>query len=973
MDCPSCGFANPDSHKFCSECGAPTGRPHHEAERRALTVMFCDLAGSTALSERLDPEDLQDVLTAYQDCCRAAIGRYGGFIARYMGDGILVYFGYPAAHEDDARRAVRAALDIVEAVPKLQTRPENPLAVRIGVATGDVVVGDIVGEGAAEERAVLGVTPNLAARLQSVAEENQIIVSDGTRQRLGDDFSTFDLGTFSLKGISEPSQAWRIDGLAKSSTGVGPSIPFVGRAHALERLESALNNTCSSRLETVHVVGLPGIGKTRLVTEFLSRHGDITPMVWPCSAFHGNAPLHPVPAELKVPTGTDSETGEAQRQAIFDAVVSHLAQAASSAPIILVVEDVHWIDPTTADLLETFHHKLAGLAVLVIVSGRPGEVMDRMADGMGGARLELGALDDAEAQELVTAMTGDRVRDAMRRDIIDRAGGLPLFLEELTRVVAEGGTSKVPVSLQESLLARLDGLGPAKRVAQLASVIGRSFTRADLTALSDATDTALGVALDSLLVAGLLVETGGTYAFRHALMHEVAYETLLRSTRRRIHGEIADHLMAEGDHADHEAPELVGRHLSGAGRHAEAAPYWCAAARRSAALWAHTEAAAYYHTALEHVTADTEQGWELALLLDLVDSLRILDRHEEALAQLDRAETLAHSIGTDMDWFRLHVLRGNILFPLGEVERCIASHEAALAVAQRMADPESEARALSVLADAQFSAGRMVTAEHAYDSCVAIAEAQGLNRVTLANLSLRGHMRVYLCRLEEAEADCRRAVDMALEAGNRRAEMTARGSCLGKVLLDAGEFSAANHAFSEAEQLAVDLGAPRYEAINLLFQGKVALDTGARADAMPLASRAVAIARDSGPRFCLPMAIGVVARAEESPEACRAALEEAEALIAEGCLAHNPLWFYRDAALAAVGHGWPNEARRYAQRLREIFAAEPIPWCDLIADGADALADYLETDTLITVEAAIEQARNLGFMGWARVLRDAAR
>jgi tetratricopeptide (TPR) repeat protein len=479
----------------------------------------------------------------------------------------------------------------------------------------------------------------------------------------------------------------------------------------------------------------------------------------------------------------------------------------------------------------------------------------------------------------------------------------------------------------------------------------------------------LGPTLERLVSADLLIEREGRYAFRHAVMRDVAYQTLLRSTRRDIHGEIADRLIAG---ADTTQPEHVARHLSGAERRAEAAPYWREAGRRSAGLWAHSEASAHYEAALQDVAGRGDDRWEVEVRLDLVDSLRILDRYEEALTQLDRAEALAAHVGRDQDWLRIHSLRGNILFPLGQAERCIAAHEDALTVARRMADPEAEARALSGLGDAHFAGRRIVTAERTYNACVQLAEANGLDAVTLANLSLRGHMRLYLCRIEEARTDCQRAVEMSVAAGNRRAEVMARGSCLGKVLMELGEFLEADRAFAEAGRLAAELGAHRYESLNLLFRGKVALETGSRVDALECGRRAAAIARKAGPRFCLPLALGVVARAEETADACRAALAQAEALISAGCLAHNPLWFYRDAALAVVAHGWPDEAHRYARALRDAFASESVPWCDLVADGADALAAWLQTGDRTMVEVVRERGRALGFTGWARVLGDAS-
>lgn len=972
MECPNCGFENPGSHKFCGACGTPLKRRREEAERRVLTVLFCDLAGSTALSVELDPEDLRNVLSGYQDCCRAAIERYGGTIARYMGDGLLVYFGYPRAHEDDAERAVRAALDIARSVPALFPDRDTRLAVRVGIATGDVVVGDIIGKGAAEEMAVLGVTPNLAARLQAVAGENEVVVSDDTRARLGMAFGISDLGRHALKGIEGGTRAWRVDGVSVTTKRDHCAAPFVGRHDALERLAAALSRVGEGALEILHVHGAPGIGKSRLVEEFLNGKDGVPVLKWVCSAFHGNVPLHPVPPELLAEVPKQADDGMSARQVLYQVLPERIRAHTAGEQAVLFIEDAQWIDPTTEDLLDHLRRRLSDAGILMLVCARPGAVADRLLDTLGGGVIELSVLRTAEADSLVAALDPKGLDEKTRRDIVDRAGGLPLFIEELTRVVGEGEDGRIPVSLQESLLARLDNLNTAKRLAQLAAVVGRRFSRADLAGISEVDQSELGIALASLLEAGVLVEVDGGYTFRHALLRDAAYETLLHSTRRRIHGEIADRLSTTSAATD--SPELLARHLEGAERFVEAAPYWCEAGRRSARQWAHVEAAAHYETALGHAGLVADPRWELEARLSRAESLRITDRYDQALSELDRAEVLAGDVGDDADWLRLHVLRGNILFPLGRAEDCISSHEKARSVARRMQDPEAEARAMSGIADAYFAGFRIVSAEAAYDACVNQAEEHGLDAVTMANISLRGHMRIYLCRLDDAFADSRRAVEMSLQAGNRRAEMTARGSCLGKALLEAGEFSAASRAFTEAGRIAVDLGARRYEALNLLFQGKLALDTGAVSDGLELGRHAAAIARDAGPKFCLPMALGVVARAEPGRDACRMAIEEAETLIAGGCLAHNQIWFYRDAGLAAVRHGWPDEVRRFAAALRGAFVVEPLPWCALIGEGLDALADLVargDADAERSVEEVADRAAELGFRCWRRVLLDA--
>ncbi|MGO1120530.1 adenylate/guanylate cyclase domain-containing protein [Rhodovibrionaceae bacterium A322] len=947
--------------------------PAAEAERRLLTVLFCDLMDSTRLSTELELEDYRDLIAAYQEACSQVLTRYDGYVAKFMGDGVLAYFGYPQAHEDDAQRAVRAALDLVKVVPALQCLPDLTPAVRVGIATGKVVVGDVVGDGSAEERAVLGVTPNLAARLQGVAGENQIVVSEGTSHRLLQAFDMEALGEVSLKGIADPTKAWRVDGLAKESGGMISSSPFVGRSATLTLLAEAWMGSRSGQgLQVFHLTGPAGVGKTRLVQEFLARQSPEQLEVWTCSDFQGNRPFHPLPKDQLAETVShETDSGEAQRQALFDGIVTRLQQRLQAGPLVLFVEDVHWIDPTTADLLQRLRQKLSSAPLLILLASRPDEAADDLAKGLGGSRLQLGVLDAVSSASLVHSLAGDQLSAAARKQIVERAGGLPLFLEELTDVVSRGDSDSVPASLQESLLARLDSVGAAKRVAQLASVFGRSFKLDDLAALPEVQAESLNSALDQLLTGGLLRQEPAGLVFRHALLRDVAYETLLRSTRRRVHGEIADRLMTGLESPqDFPEPDVVARHLSGAGRVAEAAPFWLEAARRSAALWAHSEAAGYFLRGLEGAEALADDRWELQARLDLVQSLRLLERPQEALGQLDLAQDLAERVGQDSDWLQLHVLRGNILFPLGDSDGCLASQEAALKVARRMGDPEAEARALSSVADAQFARSRLVSAERAYAACVVLARKEGLTAVESANLSLLGHMRLYHCQLQEARLDCEKAVQMAEAAGNRRAELTARGSCLGKVLLESGELEAADLAFRQSVALAEELEALRFVALNLIFQGSVALERGAKLEALQLAEKAVDLARPTAPRFCLPMALGIVARASDDPLVCRAVMTEAEELIMTGSLAHNPLWFFRDAILASAARGWSEETRHYAQALRQAFKEEPLPWSDLVAESGEALALWLESNDSQAVQMACQKAGDLGFVTWKNNLEE---
>jgi len=923
------------------------------------------------MSERLDPEDLQNLVKAYQQCCGQIIQQFGGYIARYMGDGILVYFGYPKAHENDASRAVQSALEIAKAVPNIKTPRVENLEVRIGIATGDVVVGDIIGEGAAEESAVLGLTPNLAARLQGAAEANSVVVSDATHRRLAGRFKAQDLGGLQLKGIRENTQAWHvtgiIDNISSPLTGAGAATPFVGRKNVFLRLQTDYNQAAKGRFTIHHISGGAGMGKTRLTVEFANQQKNTNCTMWRCSAFHTNSPLYPVPDDFIGESNGLQNTGENRRQATFDSISKMVQHKCKTAPFMLIIDDGQWLDPTTFELLLLMRQKLKQLPVMLIIASRLGDRADEIADVLGGSRSQLTALSDLETENLIDALIGVKATKEIRNRILSRAGGLPLFVEELSVNVQAKRQQEIPTSLQETLLAKLDGLGDEKRLAQLASVIGLHFTDQDLQRITETEAMQRAVQLSGLLDAGFLGVQNGVYHFRHALMHEVAYGTLLKSTRRHVHGELADSLMADDDPT---VTQAIARHLSKAERFSDAQPYWLKAARDLARIWSHAEAAVCFDAALEHLDAVTDDKQVLTARLDLVESLRILERPEQALNELNRAEALIKSSGDDHDWLRLYVLRGNILFPMGDVAGCEQSQLAASKVARRLNDPAAEAKALSGLADAHFVAGKMNMAEHAYDQAVCLAEQNNVPGIVLANVSLRGHMRLYQCQINDAKTDCENAVRWAVDAGNRRAEMTARGSCLGKVLLDAGLFSAAIREFTSAQKIAHDLGAHRYEALNMLFHGKALLDTGAQSEAYGLAETAVSLSKTISEKFCLPMALGVLARAEISADKCGQILENGEKLITNGALAHNALWFYRDAGLAAIHHGWPDRARYYSQQLQNYFSHDPLPWVDLIAGGIVALADNLETGDRTLVDNAVTNAQNLDFHGWAAVLEN---
>jgi class 3 adenylate cyclase/predicted ATPase len=635
---------------------APSASPEDRAERRQVTVMFSDLVGSTALSARMDPEDLREVISAYQKCVAVTVQRFGGFVAKFLGDGVLVYFGYPQAHEDDAERAVRAGLELVASVGALKTHA--PLQTRVGIATGLVVVGDLIGSGASQEQAIVGETPNLAARLQSVAEPNSVVIAESTRKLLGNLFELADVGPRELKGISGAVRAWvalrpesvesRFDALHASGL-----TELVGREEELDLLLRRWSRAKTGEGQVVLLSGEPGIGKSRLTAALLERLASErhTRLRYFCSPQHTDSALYPIISQMERAAGfarDDSAqakldkldavlalastsiqdatllaemlslpndarhpplelTPQQRRQKTLEALTAQLEALSRSKPVLMLFEDLHWIDPTSLEALGRTVDRLGTLEVLLIVTYRP-EFEPPWIGRPYITALSLNRLGEREIATIIDRVAGNKsLPESTRRDIIEHTDGIPLFVEETTKAVleavgADGGdhaidairTSSVPVpaSLHASLMARLDRLGPAKSVAQLAAVIGREFSHNLLKEVASEPEATVSSALDRLISAGLLFRQGvpphATYLFNHALVQDAAYQSLLKSRRQLHHARIADVLEAQSSPAV--APELIAYHLTEAGRIAQAIEYWLKAGQRAMQRSAHIEA-----------------------------------------------------------------------------------------------------------------------------------------------------------------------------------------------------------------------------------------------------------------------------------------------------------------------------------------------------------------------------------------------
>jgi class 3 adenylate cyclase/predicted ATPase len=643
--------------------------PRDTAERRQVTVMFSDLVGSTALSARMDPEDLREIISAYQKCVAETVGRLGGFIAKFMGDGVLVYFGYPHAHEDDAERAVRAGLELVAAVGDLKTHAT--LRTRVGIATGLVVVGDLIGSGASLEQAIVGETPNLAARLQGIAEPNMVVIAEGTRRLLGNLFEFEDLGAKDLKGVSEPVRAWAVL-RASSAEGRFEALhtagltALVGREEEFELLLRRWSRAKRGEGQVVLLSGEAGIGKSRLTAALLEHlSGEAhTRLRYFCSPQHTDSALHPIIGQMERAAGlahddkpqakldkldtvlaqTSTSTEDAalfaemlslpndgrypalelapdqRRQRTLGALTAQLAELARQQPVLMIFEDAHWTDPTSLEAFGRTVDRIKTLPVLLIVTFRP----EFNAPWVGQSHvtsLTLNRLGEREAATIIARLAGNKALppDVMA-EIVERTDGIPLFVEEMTKAVLEAEsegaarrtvaavpspTLAVPASLHASLMARLDRLGPAKEVAQIGSAIGREFSHALLTSVTRKPEAELGSALDRLVQAGLLFRQGvppqASYLFKHALVQDAAYSTLLREPRRALHARIAEAIESQFAETAERQPEILAHHSTEAGLIEKAAGLWGKAGQLSLDRSALVEAATQFTRALEQI------------------------------------------------------------------------------------------------------------------------------------------------------------------------------------------------------------------------------------------------------------------------------------------------------------------------------------------------------------------------------------
>jgi class 3 adenylate cyclase/predicted ATPase len=917
------------------------------AQRRQLTVMFCDLVESTALSTRLDPEELREIIAAYHRAVAAIVTESGGFVARYMGDGVLVYFGYPQAHEDDAQRAVRAGLRAIDAIPRLDVRSVK-LRARVGIATGLVVVGDLIGEGSAQEQSVVGETPNLAASLQAVAEPGSVVIAADTRRLVGNLFEYRELGAIQIKGIAAPVPAWQV--LRPSTVASrfealrGSALaPLIGRDEEIDLLLRRWARAKAGDGQVLLISGEPGIGKSRL-TEELERRLSVEPHLrlrYFCSPYHQDSALFPFIDQL----GRASELASDDpptvklvklgtllaRAALSDEDVAFLADLLSlpvserhplpnlspprkkartlealirqveglsrRLPILAVFEDAHWIDPTSRELLDLAVERIRNLPVLLVVTFRP----EFQPPWVGQPRvmlLALNRLDGRDRAALVEQIAGKKpLPIEVVSQIADRTDGVPLFVEELTKNVLESGVLReeqdryvldrklppfeIPATLQDSLMARIDRLAPVRMVAQIGAAVGREFSYALLRAVSALSEGELEAALARLVASELVFQRGATpeavYTFKHALVQDAAYGSLLRSSRRQLHAQIADALETHFPELMAIQPELFAQHYAEAGLIEKSIAYWGRAGQKSTASSAMAEAAAQFQKGLDQLELLPEtperQRQELEFCSSLGAALRFVKGQAapEMGRAFARARELWEQLGSPSQFHHIPYGQSRYHAFRGESDLAQRLDEELLRLSRERNDAAGMVLGHDCSGRDLLLGGRFASSRSHFEEVLAIfdpiSHGSLVNQIgSYPHVISRGYLAIALFCLgfpDRALAESNAAVAEA----RRLAHLPTLAVTLStdsRLLSLAGDSAALDDRVSQLIALATEQGFPLYHILATIYRGWVKVNTGDLLAGISLLRSGSSAYSATGAKTRTPYHIALLARACET-------------------------------------------------------------------------------------------------------------
>jgi predicted ATPase/class 3 adenylate cyclase len=812
---------------------AKRGRP--EAERRQLTVEFIDLVGSTALSEQLDPEEYREVVQAYQAACGEITSRYDGHIAQYLGDGILVYFGYPVAHEDDAARAVRTGLEIVGAMQALSLpniQLPQPVQVRVGIHTGPVVVGDI-GGGSKREQLALGGTPNVAARVQGKAQPNTVVISTATYRLVQGLFECQDRGPHELKGVQTPLQLYRVVGAGEAQSRFEVAVsrgltPLVGREEEVALLRRHWARAKEREGQVVLLSGEPGIGKSRLaqvLKEHVAQEGAIR-IEFRCSPYHQNTAFYPIIEHLQRLLGfEENETPQSkltklaktlasyrfpqadtipllaallslphpegspplnlspqrQKQKTQDALVAWLVEDSEKRAVYNPWEDIHWADPSSLEFLTLLIDQAPTARLYLLLTFRP-----EFTPPWGGhsyiSLLTLSRLGRNQVPEMIGKIAGGTLLPAeVIQQIVAKTDGVPLFVEELTKAVMESVESRgtqsgmalqaisIPATLHDSLMARLDRLGAAKEIAQVGAVLGREFSYELLHVVSSVDEERLQQGLKQVVAAGLVYQRGlppqAIYLFKHALTRDVAYNSLLLASRRRLHQQIGEAIFTRhGDNLE-EWASLLAHHFAHSENASQALPYLVQTGERAQRVYANAEAVRAFTQGLEILDTlpptEATRHQRTDLVLRLASLHALLGHYSESLALYTRVAEGAQAAGDTKATAQLETRIGRVRYSMGDHDNAIACFQRALDLAQRANDTTRMAVCYQSLGDVYLSSGSLPRAIESFMSALRISEAADNQAGIAAAYTFLSNAHARAGNLEAAIQCGRRALELS--------------------------------------------------------------------------------------------------------------------------------------------------------------------------------------------------------------------
>ena len=718
-----------------------------DAERRQLTVMFCDVVGSTSISHQIDPEEMREILRNYQNTVSSAVRQYQGYVARFIGDGVLSYFGWPKAYEDQAERAIRSSIEVVAKIKSLKSVNHEPIQVRIGIDSGLVVVGDLIGEATSDLNTVTGDTPNLASRLQGLAKPGEIVIGPNTHKLLGTTFELKDLGPQTLKGYNEKVPAWSVVAARETESRFeaarGKTLAnLVGREHELGMLKERWQLTKHGEGQIVLLSGEAGIGKSRLASDFrLAISRDLCfKLSYQCSPHHTNSAFYPIIQRLQRAVGytqndsTDekldklekslkvwgsdtkkvaplfaelmSVSGERRygnmeltpqqlRQRTIEAMIEQILALSRRRSVYVLIEDAHWIDPSMMDFVSELMHSITDRPVMLLITYRPEESLN-WTNKSTFTSISLDRLGRKHAAEIANSVGGKELMDAMIEKIVIRADGVPLYIEELTKSVVESFSTDehiltdavIPPTLQSSLVARLDRLEHAKETAQIGAVIGREFSYEMLSQIHSKTEAEINTSLDKLLESGLVFKRGippnELYTFKHALVQDAAYDTILISKRRRLHALIVDALEAQADESTNDKTDLLAHHSFQGELCQKAFVYLQVAGQKAMDRAAVHEAVALFEKALiagSHLPKNEQSiKKDIDLRFDLRNALWSIGEFEKILATLNEAEHLAEKLDDPTRTGWISVFSSASLWQLGRASEAMAAANHAIEI-----------------------------------------------------------------------------------------------------------------------------------------------------------------------------------------------------------------------------------------------------------------------------------------------------